>query len=413
MNKILSNFISDPYNDDFAFELAEYYYNQNQTASALSFYLRVTECSKNPDLIYESLLKSGLCFERQGNRYKAVKGLYLNAISYLPKRPEAYFLLSRFYERNSEHQECYMLVNVALSSCDFELNPLRSLDEYPGKFVFYFEKAISSWWLGQVEETIVLLIDLRDEKYGKLDEVHRIAVNNNIAPYTNEYGDCFRPIYYNKSKTLNFSFDGMEKIDKNYSQVFQDIFVLTALNGKTNGKYLEIGASDAINHSNTYLLESKFGWKGISLEIVPSLVTAFNGTRRNNCFCLDATTANYNQLLDNQNWGYEWDYLQLDCEPSKTTFETLLSIPFDRYKFAVITYEHDYYLDQTKSYREKSRKYLQLSGYELVVNDIAPDNKSTFEDWWVHPDLVDRETINKLKTTVHAVNKAADYILSK
>jgi hypothetical protein len=64
----------------------------------------------------------------------------------------------------------------------------------------------------------------------------------------------------------------------------------------------------------------------------------------------------------------------------------------------VITYEHDYYVDVSRSYREKSRKYLKDMGYELVVANICPRENCPFEDWWVHPDLVDRALIEQIKT---------------
>ena len=66
--KELNSFIQSPYNDLASFHLANWYYDNEQYAAALSFYLRVTECSKNDLLIYESLLKCGLCFEKQSRR---------------------------------------------------------------------------------------------------------------------------------------------------------------------------------------------------------------------------------------------------------------------------------------------------------------------------------------------------------
>jgi hypothetical protein len=259
-----------------------------------------------------------------------------------------------------------------------------------------------------------LFLDLHEGKFGELDKTHKDSVLYNIRNlWGNEKGEWVRPIFYDKTKKLRFPFKGYEKIDRNYSQAFQDIFVISILNGKTDGKYLEIGANEPIKTSNTYILENKFNWSGISLEIIPSLIPFFNGVRKNTCYCLDATKVDYNQLLDSQNWGYEWDYLQLDCEPPKTTFEILLAIPFDRYKFAVITYEHDYYVDDTKSYREKSRRYLQSLGYKLLVNDVSIDDKSSFEDWWVHPDLIDKNIINKFQHITNNINKIADYILSE
>ena len=41
-----------------------------------------------------------------------------------------------------------------------------------------------------------------------------------------------------------------ENIERNWSQVYQDIFVLSLLDGKRNGTYLEIGGDDGIDFSN-------------------------------------------------------------------------------------------------------------------------------------------------------------------
>ena len=50
------------------------------------------------------------------------------------------------------------------------------------------------------------------------------------------------------------------------SQIGQDVLVLHCLNWKKNGYFLEFGAADGINLSNTYLLERDFGWSGILAE---------------------------------------------------------------------------------------------------------------------------------------------------
>ena len=54
-----------------------------------------------------------------------------------------------------------------------------------------------------------------------------------------------------------------------FSQFKQDLHVLESYNYKKNGYFIEIGASDGIRLSNTYLLETKYNWKGICVE--PSL----------------------------------------------------------------------------------------------------------------------------------------------
>lgn len=67
--------------------------------------------------------------------------------------------------------------------------------------------------------------------------------------------------YFNKDKhsSLRFKFIGSELIEKNYSQVYQDMFILSMLNGKKNGTFLEIGGATPYHGNNTALLEEQFG----------------------------------------------------------------------------------------------------------------------------------------------------------
>ena len=159
----LINFVNDPFNDESIFWLAEKYYNEGHTASALTYYLRVTEVSNDDDLVYEALVKAGLCLQKQENRVYSTEGVYLQAISYLPKRPEAYFLLSRLYEENKKWNESYMLASVALSTCDFSIKPLKTNIAYINKYVFIFEKAVCAWWMGRLDESLELFLELRDK----------------------------------------------------------------------------------------------------------------------------------------------------------------------------------------------------------------------------------------------------------
>ena len=97
-----------------------------------------------------------------------------------------------------------------------------------------------------------------------------------------------------------------------------------------------------------------------------------------------------------ENYGDTVDYLQLDIEPADNTYKCLLKMPFDKCKFAVITYGPDYYADFNRSCRDKSRKYVECMGYVMVASDLSPDGVKTFEDWWVHPDLVSPEILQKM-----------------
>ena len=167
------------------------------------------------------------------------------------------------------------------------------------------------------------------------------------------------------------------------------------LNGKKNGTYLEIGAGDYCYGNNTYLLEKSFNWKGISIDIDESSSINFNNNRDNKCLSVDALQIDYEELLGKKYKKNKIDYLQLDCDPSDVTYKILLKIPFNKYKFGVITYEHDHYADITGKYRSKSREYLSNQGYLLVAGNICPDDNNSFEDWWIHPDLISKDIYEK------------------
>lgn len=195
---------------------------------------------------------------------------------------------------------------------------------------------------------------------------------------------------------FKFPFSNINKIKKSYSQAGQDLFVLAALKGKMNGTYLEIGSNDPISSSNTYLLESIFHWRGVSMDIDFESVTRFNKRRTNIAELADAITIDYTKLLERSNLPInQIDYLSIDCDPAPNTYAALRNIPFDSTKFAVITYEHDGYL-MGDTWMDLSRQYLVSKGYVLVVSKLAVTDTTYFEDWWVHPDLVDMDHIGKM-----------------
>ncbi|ABB36240.1 conserved hypothetical protein [Synechococcus sp. CC9605] len=53
---------------------------------------------------------------------------------------------------------------------------------------------------------------------------------------------------------------------KSNSQIGADLICLHQLNYKENGYFVEFGAYDGIDHSNTLLLESEFNWTGLLVE---------------------------------------------------------------------------------------------------------------------------------------------------
>lgn len=413
MNDALYAYANDTENPELNFNLALEYQKIGQTASAISFFLRAADRTNNLDLAYECFLHMASCFNTQNNRVYTVKGMYQHAISLLPKRPEAYFLYARYLEWITQYAESYTICNIGLSTADFSLSPLSNVD-YPGQYGLIFEKAVSAYWWGKGMESRKLFHLLVDEYWDVMTDTYKQMTENNITRLgSGPESQAFTYYFKNDHSKLRYKFTDSDKIERNYSQVYQDLFILSMLNGKKNGTYLEIGGADPFLGNNTALLEQNYDWSGISLEYDEKFIANYRNSRKNLILHTDALKTDYKKLLETHFNTKEIDYLQLDIEPARNTFEVLLAIPFEEYKFAVITYEHDYYVDVTKSYRDKSRKYLKLMGYELVVNDVSPDGISNFEDWWVHPDLIDPEIIKTMKDTSDKTKKASHYILSK
>jgi hypothetical protein len=401
----LRQFIFDPKNPSYNFYLARFYEDSGHTASAISFYIRTVEFSNDDLLIYEALIRQALCLEKQGSRTFVVKGLLLRAISLLPKRPEAYFLLSRTYERNKDWQEAYTTAIVGENFTEEPIELLKTDVDYPGKYGFTFEKAVVSWWLGLWGESLFLFRRLN--KDSSLSPIYKQAVKNNLNSLPSR--DPFFMYDETLHEELKVKFPGSRDIKKNYSQSYQDMFVLTMLNGKRDGKYVEIGCATAGDGNNTTLLEQNYNWSGISLDIQQSCVDSFNSVRKNKAICEDALKVDYKSLLTEPTY----DYLQVDCDPPIITFEILQKIPFDTHKFAVITFEHDHYLSEDSMIRQRSRDYLTSLGYVLCVSDIGCNKYNSFEDWWIHPDLIDKSIFDKMVNVNDYVKRGDDHMLNK
>ena len=171
-----------------------------------------------------------------------------------------------------------------------------------------------------------------------------------------------------------------------YAQAHQDLFVRFMLGFKRAGRYLEIGAAEPKQSSNTYILEAELGWRGVSLEISQPLVDEFVKQRSNPCLCADAITLDYPKMLVEHGFSRQIDYLSLDIDPAAVTYEALTRLPWADYRFSVITYEHDMYESGTE-YMLKSRAYLQDLGYVRVVSNVKCRGRD-FEDWYVDPKVV-------------------------
>ena len=195
---------------------------------------------------------------------------------------------------------------------------------------------------------------------------------------------------------------------KTYSQAGQDIFVLSILKNKKNGFFIEIGSNDPIYINNSYILEKEYNWKGLMVEYDKNWTESYKINRPNSYHIFnDARNINYMSYFNNNNFPKNIDYLQIDLDVNNRStldvLETFDKTIFNNYKFATITFEHDIYTGDYFNTRSISRDIFIKNGYFLVFPDVKVDVHLKdpifpFEDWYVHPDLVDMEYINKIKS---------------
>ena len=191
------------------------------------------------------------------------------------------------------------------------------------------------------------------------------------------------------------------------SQSFQESFVQNATTEKLGGYYVEIGSNHPIEFSNTYLLENRFNWRGLGLELSKRLVDDYNYVRTNLAICVDATLADYGSLFEEHHCPLQMDYLQLDIEPSIQTLKALKSIPLDSYTFSVTTFEHDLYADPLNiEIQNEAFQILEFFGYKRLIQGVSSKGNS-YEDWYVHPDLVDKDFMQNWVSTQESVEDTA------
>jgi hypothetical protein len=383
----LQELIKSPKDPMINFIVAQDYEKIGQLASAVSHYLIAADNSDDLAVQYHALIRLAECFMKIGKRPSTVRNLLKLALALQPDRAEAPYLLSIQMEQISAWHDSYAYACIA--------EKLPFLLEYPS-YGPKFQRAVAAWWIGQTEEARKIMFELSKSQ---ISPEYRLIVKNNLKSigYPEEYS------MYTPKDLLRRYFRGAENVERNFSQVFQDLFVLTAVDG-ARGSYLEIGSNDPYRYSNTALLE-KFGWTGLSLDIDFNSVQKFARVRKNPVVLADATTYVYDLPPVMQ-------YLQVDCEPPHITLKALKNVPTTT-KFAVITFEHDHYMYPNSGIRDQSREYLWSLGYKLVVSDIAFDDDNSFEDWWIHPELVSQEIIDRIKDTSPGPKNARKYMINE
>jgi hypothetical protein len=182
-NEIIEQLIvdasTDPLNPEKNLAIAVEYEKLGQTASAVGFYLRAAEYGhkSDPMVTYSALLRVSICIEGQKDRGLTVSNVILQAIAYMPQRPEAYLLMSKFYERSGAWQESYTFAVLGLGWTR-QLWELPVDVGYPGSWALEFQQAVAAWWIGRRDESLEMLRSLSEDRF--VNEEYAAAVASNL-----------------------------------------------------------------------------------------------------------------------------------------------------------------------------------------------------------------------------------------
>ena len=192
------------------------------------------------------------------------------------------------------------------------------------------------------------------------------------------------------------------KISK--SQVYQDLFVIFYSGLKRKGKFIEIGGGNGIDLSNSYLLESKFGWKGIICEPDKRSNSKILNNRKakldkrglsNECrkqvFFYESKDPYLSSLEDLNirckkykidtvclNCFFNFyklkniDYISIDTEGNE--LDIIKNFKFEKFKVDFFTIEHNF----NKKIREEIFKIMKKNGYRRVYKYL-----SYMDDWYI------------------------------
>jgi len=388
LQELLNEHVLDPKNTYKMFDLAREYDKLEQGAAAVSFYIRCADLEEeDKELQYKCMIYCALAYDRQGGRNYTVTGLLQHAISILPTRPEAHYFLAKHGEKITDWRIC---LNHALLGLEFRDKNDIGID-WPGEKELWYMRALGTWQISGVEHGRQMLFDLIYRREFKAEQ----SFTNWVTTLLNEKIGWPDAVPYRSEDRSMFAvqFDGIENIKKNYSKHLQDMWVLACLNGKRNGTYLEIGAGNPYTHNNTALLETEFDWKGISIEWSAHLAYDFAQRRSNTIINANALEIDFEDLLVKHCMENTIDFLQIDTD--ETSIQVLRNMPFHRYKFNVVQFEHDAYR-LGNEIRAEARQIMKDNGYEIVCQNLCFRPDTEYEDWFVL-----RSIIDKIPTELH------------
>ena len=296
--------------------------------------------------------------------------------------------------------DIYESAVIALEYCHdyIQKGTIIQFDEIWAKFANPEQHEYKAWqeYIEKYNIKYEVIGSTNEKRYGMVRGAFRIIDFKERDIYSKKLNDTGEYVLWDKTSNSFLSkFTGRDGEDR---------WVLEETGYKENGYFVDIGASNGVRNSNTYILEKYFKWDGICVEpnqserAFPSLV------KNRNCICessvifgestivkflsrgkkfeqsgifgdfssksikdvvgaghpvVDLQSITFNELLLKHNAPKVIDYLSIDTEGSE--WEILKEFDFDTYDIRLITVEHN----REKEKRERIKNLLEGNRFKL------------------------------------------------
>ena len=264
------------------------------------------------------------------------------------------------------------------------------------------------------------MLDIKFEGEIRFFQLKQYATANNIDLFEILNSALIQKALVAEEQKLlsNFIESVRDKRNTIKSQLFQDAFAAFIVSDLFDRTFLEFGATDGINLSNSYMLENSLGWMGVLAEPSPQWHEQLNNNRPNTRIITDciwktsgekldffvsdsgdlSTINDYklsdlssmpgntrarikngkivevqsislNDVMEKTFNGHAPSYLSIDTEGSE--YEILNSLDFEKYRPVVFTIEHNY-----TNLQSKIDELMISNGYLRVFRKLT-----SFDAW--------------------------------
>lgn len=233
----------------------------------------------------------------------------------------------------------------------------------------------------------------------KLKELHESNIYNSCIINKLDFFSNLKDLSKNSDFSAYFASTQLLKASK--SETGQDFFALYANNFKRYGTFLEFGAFDGVNFSNSFLLEKQFEWVGLLIEPVPNNFKKINFDRK--CQILNAAVTPYKssfvkileppasnlsyitnsrnifkrvhkvpaftleEILDKYFYDCNLDFLSIDIEGND--FEILKSVDLKKRNIQCVSVEHN-----NRDDSQEIVSYMKANGYQTVWRKFSKND---------------------------------------